>query len=154
MSINQEIAASAAVSGPARQRGAHLDAVTQYIHHVPGRLRLQTQQLRDTRAAQAARDAALRIAGVTEARANPITGSLIILYDRRRLAPSALWQALCGLGIARGPLPFRTDSPVARAGIGATDAGTAHQGLIGAAIQVLAKALVEHSAAMLLGALI
>jgi hypothetical protein len=127
--------------------------MTLYIHHVPGRLRLQTMRLReDGPAAQAACDAAIQIAGVTEARANSITGSLIISYDREHLAPSALWEQLCALGLASGPLPIQDGAPVTRGVVQAK--GAVGSGLIDVVAGVLLEKLVERSAMALLGALI
>src|SRR5438270_12074543 len=79
-----------------------------YIHHVPGRLRLQTTQLKGNRlAAEAACDAAIGIPCVLEARVSAVTGSLIVSYNQQELTTAALWQSLCERGLASGPLPIR-----------------------------------------------
>jgi heavy-metal-associated domain-containing protein len=56
-----------------------------YIHHVPGRLRLQTPRLKgDVLAAEAARNDVSGIPGVSAVRASAITGSLIINTSNER----------------------------------------------------------------------
>jgi Heavy metal associated domain 2 len=125
-----------------------------YIHHVPGRLRLQTPQLKgNRRAAQALLDEAIAIPGVLEARVSAVTGSLVITYDKRELTPAALWQSLCESGIVSGPSPIQQGMPVTRARIGPHIAG-ADKGPARLAAGIIVESLLERSAIALVGALI
>jgi hypothetical protein len=125
-----------------------------YIHHVPGRLRLQTPRLKgNRRAAEAALDKAIAINGVLEARVSTVTGSLLITYDKRELMPAVLWQSLCKSGIVSGPSPIAEGVPVTRAWIGPPDAAS-DKGLGGLVAGIIIERLLERSAVALVGALI
>lgn len=128
--------------------------MTLYVHHVPGRLRLQTMRLKgNQKAAREACDAAVAIAGVLEARGNPATGSLIIHYDRRTLAPATLWQLLCERGLAHASLPL--DGVAAtRAEIRAAPRGDAASRLFEAVAGIVIDKLLERSAFVLMGSLV
>ncbi|MBV9521764.1 MAG: hypothetical protein JO010_03160 [Alphaproteobacteria bacterium] len=107
----------------------------------------------DRRLAQAACELLTRIPGVTQALGNPVTGSLIISYDRRRVSPAILWEALCGLDLASGPMPIRDGAAVTRMELHARGGG-AGRGLIDLVAGHIVEKLVERSAVALLGALI
>jgi hypothetical protein len=125
-----------------------------YIHHVPGRLRLQTPRLKgDGLAAEAARNDASAIPGVSEAHASAVTGSLIITYDKREVTPATLWQALCERGLVSGPLPIREGAAVTRAQVGPA-AGTNDKDVIELVAGIILDRLLERSAVALVGALI
>jgi Heavy metal associated domain 2 len=125
-----------------------------YIHHVPGRLRLQTPRLKgNRRAAQAALDKAIAITGVLEARVSTVTGSLLITYDKRELTPAVLWRSLCKSGIVSGPSPIEERVPVTRAWIGPPSAAS-DKGSGGLVAGIIVERLVERSAVALVGALI
>jgi Heavy metal associated domain 2 len=125
-----------------------------YVHHVPGRLRLQTPLLKgDRRAAAAALDKAVAIPGVSEARVSAVTGSLVITYDKQELRPAALWQSLCDSGLVSGPSPIEDGAPVTRARIGSASAVTA-TGLGRLVAGIIIESLLERSAVALVGALI
>jgi hypothetical protein len=69
--------------------------VTQYVHHVPGRIRVRTAALkRDPHAAAAARTTFQGLDGVTDVRVNPVTGSLTVTYDHGRIATASLTAIL------------------------------------------------------------
>ena len=124
-----------------------------YIHHVPGRLRLQSSQLKGNRVvAKAACDDAIAIAGVLEARVSSVTGSLVIAYDRHALTPAVLWQSLCERGLAAGPLPI-WEGAVTRAQIDPL-AGAAGKSVLELVAGIILNRLLERSAAALVGALI
>ncbi len=121
-----------------------------YVHHVPGRLRLQTPMLkRRPQAARSARDAAMAVPGVTGARVSATTGSLLITYDRRRVTPATLWEMLREHGIATGPLPIKEGVAVTRAEI--RYAGGGRRTLFETVAGVCLDKLLERSAAALLG---
>jgi Heavy metal associated domain 2 len=123
-----------------------------YIHHVPGRLRLQTPRLKgNRRAAEAALGEAIAITGVLEARVSAVTGSLLITYDRRELTPAVLWRCLCKSGIVSGPSPIEERVPVTRAWIGATNAAS-DDGFGGLVAGIIVERLLERSAVALVGA--
>jgi hypothetical protein len=66
-----------------------------YIHHVPGRLRIRTPRLkRDAVHAEAAEAFVLMIEGVTAARANSVTGSIILTYQRGVVSVETILDAL------------------------------------------------------------
>lgn len=71
----------------------HLDIV----HHVPGRIRLRLGEAlwegMPERAAMDLEQTAMALPGIQGVRLNPAAASLIIHYDRRRLAPE-LWETL------------------------------------------------------------
>lgn len=73
--------------------------MSHYTHHVPGRLRVKSPHLkRNPRRAEEARQHLGGIEGVLSAEANPLTGSLLITYDARRVGAEALFDSLRGLG--------------------------------------------------------
>jgi Heavy metal associated domain 2 len=124
-----------------------------YIHHVPGRLRLQTPRLKgNRRVAQAALDTAIGITGVLEARVSAVTGSLLITYDKRELTPEVLWQCLCKSGIVSGPSPIEESVPVTRAWIGPPNVAS-EKGFGGLVAEIILERLLERSAVALVGAL-
>ena len=70
----------------------------EYVHFVPGRLRLKITALRQQRRAVKAEAEVSAIPMVTGAVANPLTGSLTINFDRRQLSIGDLWEKLQTLG--------------------------------------------------------
>jgi Heavy metal associated domain 2 len=124
-----------------------------YIHHVPGRLRLQMSRLKSNHSlAEATRRNVSIIADILDARVSTVTGSLIITYDEQRLTPAALWQSLCDRGIVWGPLPIRDDVPVTRVRIESPVAAD-DMGLGKLVIRLVVERLLERSAIALVGAL-
>jgi Heavy metal associated domain 2 len=124
-----------------------------YIHHVPGRLRLQMSRLKSNHGlAETTRKNVSYIAGVLDARVSIITGSLIITYDKQKLTPAALWQSLCDRGIVCGALPIRNDVPVTRVRIESPVAAD-DMSLAKLVIRLVAERLLERSAIALVGAL-
>jgi Heavy metal associated domain 2 len=124
-----------------------------YIHHVPGRLRLQMSRLKSNHSlAEATRRNVSIIADILDARVSTVTGSLIITYDKQRLTPAALWQSLCDRGIVCGALPIRNDVPVTRVRIESPVAAD-DMSLAKLVIRLVAERLLERSAIALVGAL-
>jgi hypothetical protein len=124
-----------------------------YLHHVPGRLRLQTPQLQASKeAARTVCTTLAKLAGVTEASVNPTTGSLLIRYDQAQLAPSALWDALCRCGLVTGDDLIGGGSRVTRITRSGPQApATEFSGRIAA---IVAEKLIERAAARLIRAFI
>lgn len=128
--------------------------MTFYLHHVPGRLRIQTGRLQASEeAARIACDIGT-IDGVTETRANTTTGSLVILYDPRRLAPASLWDALRERGLVSGAPPIGEGAQVTRIAIAEALNGPSNRNLLGAVVGLTAEKLLERCAAALIGAII
>lgn len=82
------------------------------LHHVPGRLRVSLSMLKRNEPAARPLRARLRaLAGVRSVSVNPLTGSVIVHYDRDEFDPAALWATLHRLGyIDQAPpcLSFRS----------------------------------------------
>ena len=70
----------------------------EYVHFVPGRLRLKITALRQQRIAAEATAKVAALPMVTSAVANPLTGSLTINFEQRQLSIGDLWKQLRGLG--------------------------------------------------------
>jgi Heavy metal associated domain 2 len=123
-----------------------------YIHHVPGRLRLQISRLKSNPSlAEVTLNNVSAITGVLDARVSIVTGSLLITYDKQRLTPAVLWQSLCNRGVVCGPLPIRDNVPVTRVRIDSPAANDESLGKL--VIRLIAERLVERSAIALVGAL-
>ena len=84
----------------------------EYVHFVPGRLRLKITTLKSQRRAAEAEANVAAIPMVTAAVANPVTGSLTINFDRHQLSIADLWEKLRTLGYVSETRPEPTvDSP-------------------------------------------
>ena len=83
------------------------------------------------------------IDGVCEASANPITGSLLILYDRQRLAPAQLWEALCERDLVSGVQPILDEGGVTRITLPQTESIPDSDELFGAVARFAAEKLLE-----------
>ena len=85
----------------------------EYVHLVPGRLRLKNPALRHQRRAAEAEVYIGAIPEVSSAVANPAIGSVTIHFDNQRLSICDLWERLRALGYASGqcPTPFTAASP-------------------------------------------
>src|SRR5215469_17728843 len=77
----------------------------EYVHFVPGRLRLKISALRNRQRAGQAEAYVATIPVVKSVVANPTTGSLTISFERNESATRDLWNRLCALGYALGPCP-------------------------------------------------
>jgi copper chaperone CopZ len=120
-----------------------------YIHHVPGRLRLRTPRLkRDAQRAAAAEALVQTIEGVTEVRANSVTGSLTVAYQRDVVSAGAILEALAQRGYYEPELVQHADRQLPAMAARAGD-------VLGKALfgMVLEKA-VERSAFALIGAIL
>jgi hypothetical protein len=125
------------------------------VHHVPGRLRLQTNRLKGSRRGFSdIRAAAASIEGVVEASANAATGSLIIRYDRKCLNPQDVWQSLCDRHIVWGPSPISDRERVTRTTLQPPSASSPAGRLIETVTGILVQKLTERSALAVVGAFI
>lgn len=114
----------------------------EYVHFVPGRLRLKITTLKNQRRAAEAEANVAAIPMVTTAVANPLTGSLTINFDRQQLSIGDLWETLRALGYVseNRPEPSVDNPDVDRFGRAITTA--------------LIEAVVQHSAQALVRALL
>jgi Heavy metal associated domain 2 len=125
-----------------------------YLHHVPGRLRIQTSELQHSRFALSACGALATVDGVDDARFNPMTGSLLVLYDHRRLKAASLWDALCGCGVVSGRRPIDDDGGVTRIARGGVAPAPGHSELLAAVAGIAAERVLERVAVALIRSLI
>jgi len=120
----------------------------EYMHFVPGRLRLKITALRHQRRAAEAKANVAAIPMVTGVVANAMTGSLTINFDRRQLSIGDLWERLRALGY----VPENCPEPMV-AGCAAIDGPDADR--FGRALTTaLVEAVVQHSAQALVRALL
>jgi hypothetical protein len=77
----------------------------EYVHFVPGRLRLKTTALRHQRKAAEAEAYIGAMPEVSSAVANPAIGSITIHFDKQGLSIRHLWERLCTQGYVSGECP-------------------------------------------------
>lgn len=117
--------------------------MSQYIHHIPGRIRVRSKAFRcQGERARNAQAQLMGMDGVRDVQINPRASSIVVQYDPERLSRVELFATLEELGCMA---PVRRDSDhSSRLG------ETFGKALVGAAVQ---KA-VEQSARTLVGALV
>jgi hypothetical protein len=128
--------------------------MAQYIHHVPGRLRIKSSRLKhNSEESAAVRELMSPIRGIADIQVNSVTGSVLIGYDKEAIKADVIIELLkqhgyCGhaaeLPIARGGAADTLTQALARAG----------QTLGKVAVGVMIEKLAERSAVALIGALI
>jgi len=120
----------------------------EYVHFVPGRLRLKNSELRDQLRAMEAERYAWTIPVVKGVMANHLTGSLTINFENTEFAFEDLWGRLCAQGYAAGPRPEPSTS-------GSASADHLGGGGLGRVIvTAIVEAIVHHSAGVLVRALL
>ena len=120
----------------------------EYVHFVPGRLRLKNTTLRNRRRAAEAEFDISAIPEVLDVVANPATGSVKINFDEERLSICCLWQRLDALGYVSGDCP----APFTAASASAIDPGGARFGET--VMTALFEAVIRQSAEVLVRALL
>ena len=120
----------------------------EYVHFVPGRLRLKNSDLRDQQRAAEAKGYAAAIPAVKSVVANPITGSLTINFEKDELAIGDLWIRLCARGYAAGPCPTAVATRLAFTNASGGD------WLGRVLLTATLEAIVQHSAQTLVRALL
>jgi copper chaperone CopZ len=116
--------------------------MSEYIHHVAGRVRLKMPQMRkDPRRAQEIQSAACRISGVTSVDANIVTGSLLVRYDKHQVDVATIMRSMAEMGLLSAPV--RSRAPQQR-----PEASPLTDKVVG----VLVEKLIERSAIALVGA--
>ena len=118
----------------------------EYVHFVPGRLRLKLSELRNQSSASEAEVNIAAIPGVTGVAANPATGSLTINFEKE-LSLDGLWESLHAKGYFSGRFPESSAVGNSVAAGGAERFGR----VITAAVL---DAVVQHSAQVLVRALL
>jgi Heavy metal associated domain 2 len=120
----------------------------EYVHFVPGRLRLVIRELKDRRRAAEAEAYVSAIPVVKSAVANPITGSLTIHFDARKLSIDGLWEKLRSRCYVSGRCP----KPTAIGSFSIDNAGADRRKQ--AIMSAVLEALIQHSAQALVRALL
>lgn len=93
-----------AVSAGRAAAGLSAPVSVEVVHHMRGRLRLRAAVLKGDAAASTTAGRQLApIAGVTSVAANPWTGSLLLKYDPKQLAPSDVIDVLARHGYVASP---------------------------------------------------
>ena len=73
-----------------------------FVHSVPGRLRIQGAALRRNGIlVRQVRQHLMQVSGVESVTANQATGSIVVLYDPHEVTCDALWGELTSLGLSR-----------------------------------------------------
>ena len=119
----------------------------EYMHLVPGRLRLKLSELRNQSSASEAEAYIRTVPGVTGVAANPATGSVIINFGRE-LSIDELWESLR----AKGYVSTRFAEPYTAGQLLVHSVGVERFGP--AVTAALLDAVVRHSAQALVRALL
>jgi hypothetical protein len=123
--------------------------MAQYLHSVPGRLRVQCRTLKGKdHLADSARSHLHRLGGVISTDLRPLTGSIVVSYDSTRTSSGAILEALRDGGYIR---------EIPRASAGAPS--VSRLGGVGSKIgdkvvDKLLETVIERSALALIGALV
>jgi len=120
-------------------------AVSHYIHHIPGRLRLKSPRLKRNPGEGAALQALLgERGGIRSCEVNPVTGSMLVQYDTAETSVGGIWELLeeRGYELHREPAaePSQPAAMVDKVG----------KAVVGAVIEKV----VERSALALIGAVL
>jgi hypothetical protein len=76
-----------------------MKAVSAHLHALDGRLRIKVASVKGSpRKAEEIEDRLQRCDGITQATANPTTGSILILYDSQRINQEGVLHTLRSLG--------------------------------------------------------
>ena len=133
----------AAVPGPILAGAWESPAALEFylVHHLPGRLLLRSAVLKgNALASEEARRHLAQIDGVTSAKANPSTGSVLLEYDPNVISPGNVGEVLATHGYALEPTGTETE-----AGAGSAEklAGAAGDWVINALAERLALAMIS-----------
>ncbi len=91
-----------------------MSAVSAFIHMIEGRLRIKLADVKGAPDEARAVETQIReLPGVNHVTANPVTGSVLILYDTERTGIDEITEALQTLGYLSQPAPA-ADAPRAR----------------------------------------
>ena len=113
-----------------------------YLHVLDGRLRIKVPEVKRAplKAAEVVR-ALQSVAGVTYAKANPTTGSVLVLFDSSRLTPANIVQTLRDTGCLTTTVPTGAQQGTQK-GIGQRLTETVVQSLFETAVQRVIMTLI------------
>lgn len=121
-------------------------AMTHFVHHVPGRLRVKSPVLkRNERQAKVAKEYLDSMNGVLSAEVNTVTGSLVIKYDAFLVDGETILNSLHAMGYAQSATLHR-QAYSSGMGVGQKVSDTL--------VNKLLETVVERSAVALIAALI
>lgn len=122
-----------------------MDVSSSYVHALEGRLRIKVPEVKGAphRACEIERHLA-QSSGVDEVSANPVTGSVLILYNSRLIGQAELIFALQEIGCLQ--------DPTSKAGV--ADANSQPAGAIGKITTAVASTLMEVALTRLVAAII
>ncbi|QBQ55901.1 HMA2 domain-containing protein [Nitrosococcus wardiae] len=132
--------------------------MVQYVHYVPGRLRVKLASLKRNPIQAAAIEGLLKkIEGVDKAEINLVTGSLIVTYDRAITHPQGILQALHDHGFCRQlvTIPLAgTASSKQKVQMTGKAVGQVGERFGKAVLDVVVEKVLERSAVVLIGAIL
>jgi len=121
-------------------------AMTHYVHHVPGRLRVKSPALKkNERQAKLVKEYLDSMNGVLSADVSTVTGSIVIKYDAFLVEGKTILNSLHAMGYAQNATPHRE---VYSSGM---DVG---QKVSDTVVNKLLETVIERSAVALIAALI
>jgi hypothetical protein len=124
----------------------HMDRSASYVHALTGRLRIKIPGLKgDVMQAQAIENQFNLMIGMEEVSANPVTGSLLFIYDPQLLKQEEIFAALAEQGY------FQDSSGRPAAFL---SSGSGHQGMVDRITTTLASGIMEVALTHLVSALI
>ena len=116
--------------------------MSQYVHHVPGRVRIKSKAFKSNEEnAELARGLLQNLPGVQAIELNVLTGSLLVRYDKSLLSPTKILALLFAKGFI-GSLPD-LEYRVARRRVQANLSDHAIRNLVAALPRIIADVVVE-----------
>jgi hypothetical protein len=123
--------------------------MSEYIHHIAGRLRMTLPRIRKQPArAQEIQAVISRIAGVASIEANIISGSLLIRYDTNLVDAGTIMASMKELGLLSSHAAAR---PIRRTDVSRRPASSPVADKV---LDMIVEKLIERSAFAVLGALL
>ena len=123
-----------------------MNVISPYIHALNGRLRIKVVEVKGLPMKALEVEGQLRkIDGITQVRANPTTGNVLVLYDPARIWPYEILGALQRLGYLRdngGIQRMARSHPLAFDGVGETFTKTLVHTTLELAVRRLVSALI------------
>jgi hypothetical protein len=123
--------------------------MTNYIHHVPGRLRLKTPSVkRNEQQARLARHHLQSMSGILAADVNTLTGSIVIRYATEQVDATAILNSLEALGL------YKPQAVAPRKAVSLNAKRTSSTSFSDKVVSKVIETVVERSAVALIAALI
>lgn len=132
--------------------------MTHYVHHIPGRMRIKSPSLkRNNGRASQVKSLLDSVHGVLSHEVNPVTGSILVHYDRDLVCAHNIMSSLTEAGHVHAEAASRL-APPASPGTAAVVSGRTLYNATGAVgkavVGVVVEKIVERSAFALVGALL